>query len=71
MERTEVVSGSTARMRRHRERAKSGKVFVEFEMAPDAIARLVELGWLREAERGNKDAVISAFLKFGAKALWG
>jgi hypothetical protein len=64
------LKASTARMRRHRERAKSGSIYVRFEMTPAAVHRLIELGWLKPDGLGKPIAVTEAFLKFGARALW-
>ena len=58
------------RMRRHRERAKLGAIFVPFEMTPAAVDRLIPLKWLQPECRRDRDAVINAFLKFGTAVLW-
>ncbi|MGA2794576.1 MAG: hypothetical protein ABSE69_13795 [Roseiarcus sp.] len=57
-------------MRRRRERAKQGSVFVRFEMTPQAVDRLIELRWLSPASRHDTIAVTKALLDFGARALW-
>ena len=64
------LKASTARMRRHREREKSGSIYVRFEMTPEAVKRLIELGWLKPDSRRKPIAVTEAFLKFGTLALW-
>jgi len=64
------LSPGAARMRRHRERMKSGRIFVRFEMNPAAVDRLIELRWLKPEERDDPIAVTNAFLKLGGKALW-
>ncbi|WGJ15029.1 hypothetical protein QEV83_01590 [Methylocapsa sp. D3K7] len=43
---------------------------MRFEMTPAAVDRLVATSWLDAASRHNRDAVVEAFLKFGATALW-
>jgi len=57
-------------MRRLRDRAKHGSIFVRFEMTPNAVDRLIALGWLNSESRRDPHAVISALLKFGTHALW-
>jgi len=57
-------------MRRHRDRAKHGSVFVRFEMTPTAVDRLIALGWLKPESGRDPHAVTSALLKFGTHALW-
>jgi hypothetical protein len=64
------LRASAARMRRHRERKKSGSIFVKFEMTPAAVNRLIELGWLKPESRQKPIAVTEAFLRFGTRALW-
>ena len=61
---------SAARMRRLRERQKTGSILVRFEMAPAAVDRLVALGWLTAKDRHDWRTVTEAFLKFGTRALW-
>jgi hypothetical protein len=61
---------SALRMRRRRERIKRGAVCVRFEMAPAAVDRLVELGWLKAQARDDWHAVIEALIRFGTDALW-
>ena len=63
-------SPSAARMRRHRERAKHGSVFVKFDMTPIAVDRLIALGWLNSESRRDPYAVTVALIKFGTQALW-
>jgi hypothetical protein len=58
------------RMRRLRERAKHGSIFVRFEMTPNAVDRLIALGWLNSESRRNPYAVTVALIKFGTRALW-
>ena len=65
-----LLSPSAARMRRHRERAKHGSVFVKFDMTPIAVDRLIALGWLNSESRRDPYAVTVALIKFGTQALW-
>ena len=58
------------RMRRLRERAKHRSIFVRFEMTPNAVDRLIALGWLNSESRRNPYAVTVALIKFGTQALW-
>ena len=67
---TTPLSPSAARMRRYRERAKHGSVFVRFDMAPAAVDRLIDLGWLKPESRRDPHAVTAALLEFGRRALW-
>jgi hypothetical protein len=57
-------------MRRLRDRAKHGSVFVRFDMTPIAIDRLIALGWLKPESRRDPYAVTSALIEFGTQALW-
>ena len=61
---------SATRMRRLRDRAKHGSVFVRFEMTPNAVDRLIALGWLNSESRRDPYAVTVALIKFGTQALW-
>ena len=60
----------TLRMRRYRERAKSGGMFIRFEMTPAAVDRLIALGWLKPEDRRNSHEVANALIRFGTAALW-
>jgi hypothetical protein len=64
------LSSSATRMRRHRDRAKHGSIFVRFEMNPNAVDRLIALGWLNSESRRDPYAVTLALIKFGTHALW-
>ena len=66
----EPAKSSAARMRRHRERVRSGGIFVRFEMTPAAINQIIALGWLKPEQRTSPVAVTEAFLQFGTQALW-
>jgi hypothetical protein len=61
---------SATRMRRLRDRAKYGSIYVRFEMNPNAVDRLIALGWLRSESRRDPYAATSALIKFGTQALW-
>jgi hypothetical protein len=64
------LSSSTTRMRRHRDRAKHGSIFVRFEMSANGVDRLIALGWLNSENRREPYAVTVALIKFGTQALW-
>jgi hypothetical protein len=64
------LSSSATHMRRHRERTKHGSVFVKFDMTPNAVDRLIALGWLNSESRRDPYAVTVALIKFGTQALW-
>ena len=53
-------SPAALRMRKSRERRRQGSVIVNLEVGPDMTADLVNLGWLSEAARGDKDALAHA-----------
>jgi hypothetical protein len=67
-ERRNDPSPGALRMRRFRQRRKQGDVSVEMELYQAGIERLIELGWLRKDNRGNRKAVTEAFLKFAGRA---
>ena len=56
-------------MRRYRQRKKAGTVCVGFEIEPDAIAALVDLGWLPAGDAAEARAVTAALLNLAGKAL--
>jgi hypothetical protein len=64
------LSSSATRMRRFRDRAKHGSISVRFEMTPNAVDRLIALGWLNSEGRRDPYAVTLALIKFGTQALW-
>jgi hypothetical protein len=64
------LDSSATRMRRHRDRVKHGSIFVRFEMTPNAVDRLIALGWLSSEKRRNPYAVTLALINFGTQALW-
>ena len=59
---------SATRMRRLRDRAKHGSIFVRFEMTASAVDRLIALGWLNSESRRDPYAVTLALIKFGTQA---
>ncbi|MGH7098113.1 MAG: hypothetical protein ACREE4_10715 [Stellaceae bacterium] len=65
---------AAARQRRYRARRKAGVVLIDIECPPKAIARLVQLGWLDPARRGNRaaveDAVVALLNRALSKGLW-
>jgi hypothetical protein len=61
-------SPGTLRSRRFRQRRKQGDTSVQLELYRAGIERLIELGWLREIDRGNSKAVTEAFLNFAGRA---
>ena len=63
-------SPGSLRTRRYRERVKSGKVYVRFEMTLEGVDRLVSQGWLDSEKRDDWRAVTDAFLNLGISVLW-
>jgi hypothetical protein len=61
-------SPGAERMRRHRWLRQQGAVHVSFLIGADAVQRLIEIGWLAPADRGNRDAVTSAVVRLAAHA---
>jgi hypothetical protein len=70
MTRGTLPPSSPATPNRHPERAKHGSIFVRFEMTPNAVDRLIALGWLNSESRRDPYAVTVALIKFGTQALW-
>lgn len=66
---TEAPSPGAERMRRHRWLRRQGAIHVSFLVGADAIASLVELGWLASADRANRDAVRGAVVRVATHAL--
>ena len=60
----------SVRSRRYRERIKSGKVYVRFEMTLEGVDRLITQGWLAPEKRDDWRAVTTAFLNVGISVLW-
>ena len=66
---TAQPSAAALRMRRHRQLREAGAVLVQFVVAPDAVQRLVNSGWLTESEREDRDAVTTALVRTSAASL--
>ena len=62
-------SPGAERMRRLRERQRTGKVCVMMELYPGEISALVELRWLPASQRHDRAAVVKAFCRFVGYAL--
>jgi uncharacterized protein (DUF2236 family) len=62
-------SPGAERMRRLRERQRTGKVYVTIELYPREISGLIELRWLPGSQRHDHAAVVNAFCRFVAFAL--
>ena len=63
------ISPAAERQRRRRERRRRGAVVVQIVMSPAAISDLVRLGWLRESDLADREAVRGAFIQFARWAL--
>jgi hypothetical protein len=57
------------RQRRSRERRRRGAMVVQVVIGPAAIRDLIRLGWLRDGERTDRQAVRDAFVRFAKWAL--
>jgi hypothetical protein len=55
-----VTNPATIRSRRFRERKRKGVVILQAEIQPDMTQALVQLGWLHESERRNREALTAA-----------
>jgi len=64
-----MTQPSMERTRRYRQRKQTGAVVVGFEVEPDAIAALVDLGWLPASEAADPGAVTAALLDLASRAL--
>ena len=64
-----MTQPSMDRTRRYRQRKQTGAVCVGFEVEPDAITALVDLGWLPADEAADPGAVTAALLDLAGKAL--
>src|SRR5437763_1588105 len=67
-ERRNNPSPGALRMRRFRQRQKQGDVSVELKLYQAGVDRLIELGWLRAMDRGNRKAVTAAIGNFTERA---
>ena len=64
-----TCSPEAERQRRRRERRRRGAVVVQVVLGPAAIRDLILLGWLRDAERTDRQAVRDALVRFAKSAL--
>jgi hypothetical protein len=64
-----TCSPEAERQRRRRERRRRGAVVVQVVLGPAAIRDLILLGWLRDGERTDRQAVRDAFVRFAKWAL--
>jgi hypothetical protein len=62
-------SPAALRMRRSRGRRRQGEAIVSFEVGPAVAATIMALGWLPEADRGDKDALARALLELIERAI--
>ena len=62
-------SPEAERQRRRRERRRRGAMVVQVVIGPAAIRELISLGWLRDGERTDRQAVRDAFVRFAKSAL--
>jgi hypothetical protein len=64
-----TCSPEAERQRRRRERRRRGAVVVQVVLGPAAIRDLILLGWLRDGERTDRQAVRNAFVRFARSTL--
>jgi hypothetical protein len=64
-----TCSPEAERQRRSRERRRRGAMVVQVVIGPAAIRDLILLGWLRDAERTDRQAVRDALVRFAKSAL--
>ena len=62
-------SPAALRMRRSRERRRQGDFIVSLGVGPKVIADLIDLGWLREPDHGDKDALMRALFGLLGRAI--
>jgi hypothetical protein len=62
-------SPEVQRQRSSWERRRRGAVVVQVVIGPAAIGDLIALGWLRDGERADRQAVRDAFIRFARRAL--
>jgi hypothetical protein len=63
------LSAAALRQRRRRWRQKNKLLSVSIALAPDAVDNLVRLGWLRAADRDDKDALTAAVVDIASQAI--
>jgi hypothetical protein len=56
------------RTRRWRQKRRQGVTVVRLDVARDITAKLIGLGWLDATERGDKEAIATAFIELAEKA---
>jgi len=64
-----TCSPEAQRQRRSRERRRRGAMVVQLVIGPAAIRDLIVLGWLRDGERTDRQAVRDAFVRFARSTL--
>ena len=64
------LSRAAVNERRYRERLRRGAIVIQrLVLSPVTIERLVSLGWLRAADRSDREKVADAFTGFARRAL--
>ena len=63
------ISPAAERQRRRRERRRRGAVVLQIVISPAALSDLVRLGWLRDSDLADREAVRDAFVLFARWAL--
>ena len=64
------LSPAASRERLYRERRRRGVVVIrQLVLSPNAINGLINWGWLRQRDRGDREAVTAAFIRFCRFAL--
>jgi hypothetical protein len=63
------LTPDAVRQRRRRERRRRGAMVVQVVIGPAALRDLVSLGWLRDSDLADREAVRDAFVRFARWAL--
>jgi hypothetical protein len=63
------ISPAAERQRRRRERRRRGAMVLQIVISPAAISDLVRLGFLRDSEFADREAVKDALIQFAKSAL--
>ena len=63
------ISPAAERQRRRRERRRRGVMVLQIAISPAAMSDLVRLGWLRDDELADREAVRDGFIQFAKWAL--
>jgi len=58
-----VISPGAERQRRRRERRRRGAMVAQIVISPATISDLISLGWLRDRDRTDRQAVTNAFIR--------